>query len=44
VFVAETEPSDNVLDLGGGLTVGVEPELEGTIDAGDHHELTVVGP
>jgi hypothetical protein len=44
VFVAETASSDVVVDLGGGLTVGIEEGLEGTIDAGEHNELTVVAP
>jgi len=44
VFVVERDPSDQAVDLGGGLTVGVEPGLDGTIDAGEHNQLAVVGP
>ena len=42
VFASDPDPSDTVVEVGGGLTVGVQAGLDGTIDAGEHNELTVV--
>jgi hypothetical protein len=43
VLATGDEPGDHVIDLGG-ATIGVEPGIEGTVDAGEHNELSVVGP
>jgi hypothetical protein len=43
VFAEGPEPADDLIDLGG-VTVGVEAGIEGTVDAGEHNELTVVAP
>jgi len=43
VFVEAPDPADQVVDLGG-ASIGFEPGIEGTLDAGEHNELTVVAP
>ena len=43
VFAETREPGDQQVDLGP-ATVGFEAGIEGTVDAGEHNELTVVGP
>jgi hypothetical protein len=43
VFAAEADPADQLVDLGE-IVIGVEPGIAGTIDVGEHNELTVVGP
>jgi hypothetical protein len=42
VFAEEPDPTDQVIDLDG-ASVGVQAGIEGTVDAGEHNELTVVG-
>jgi hypothetical protein len=43
VFAAEADPADQLVDLGE-MVIGVEAGIAGTIDVGEHNELTVVGP
>jgi hypothetical protein len=43
VFAEGPEPADDLVDLGG-ATVGFEAGIDGTVDAGEHNELTVVAP
>jgi hypothetical protein len=40
-FVHEGDAGDDVLALDDGSEIFVSPELVGTIDAGDHDQLTV---
>jgi hypothetical protein len=43
VFAARTEPGDQLVDVDG-IAIGVDPAIDGTLDAHDHNELRLVGP
>lgn len=43
IFVEQLDPLDERVDVGGS-TIGVEPAIDGTIDAGEHNELIVAAP
>jgi hypothetical protein len=43
VLAEAPDPNDLALDIGG-MTIGVEPGIDGTLDAGEHNELAVVAP
>jgi hypothetical protein len=43
VFAAEPDPTDQLVDVGE-IVIGVEAGIAGTVDVGEHNELTVVGP
>lgn len=43
VFAAEADPADQLVDIGE-IVIGVETGIAGTVDVGEHNELTVVGP
>jgi hypothetical protein len=43
VFAAEPDPADQLVELDG-TTILVEAGIDGTLDAGEHNELTVVAP
>jgi hypothetical protein len=43
VFASGPDPGDRLVDVDG-IMIAFDPAIEGTIDAGDHHELRVIAP